>query len=326
MAGDPFDRDRKGRFASTEQRTPNKIGTSNALPLWSGQKAGIWNEAPLFSGSGIWTSSGPALLDLPPKVERKAEPIEVQPENKIQNKPKVKIKNKAKTQTKTKVKNKSRLDNEMASNIEMRNEPMMVPASMFINNAHMNARNFYDKNAEGSFIYFDGGPDLMGVVADDPELMQLDAFAAEMSLIETIGTGDAMLSRLAGLDAEQSDEGSSRSADKRSIKFFVFDNGWQGEIEQEAMPYESGFARPVGWYKISRVEHRSAHPDTNAYPQVVRDMIKEGSSKPGYGYVDFGAADEMTSGIVRIHLTPASQSEVDETRIIKRARLALRRK
>ena len=323
MPGDPFDRDKNGRFASTEQRRAgNKIGTSAPAPLWSGQKAGIWNNSPVFNQSSIWSSSGPALLNLPTPVQPKQAPIAVEPENKIENKPKVKVK--AKTKVKAKAKVKSEADNPIAAHTQ----PMMVPASMFIKNAHMNARNFYDRNAEGSFIYFDGGQDLQGVVADDPELVQLDAFAAEMSLIETIGTGDALISRLAGLDdmSTVSDEGSSRSADKRSIKFFVFDKGWNGEIDQDPQPYETGFARPVGWYKITRVDHRSAHPETNAYPQVVRDMIQEGSSKPGYGYVDFTAADQMTSGIVRIHLEPASQSEVDETRIIKRARLALRRK
>jgi hypothetical protein len=361
MSGDPFDRDRRGRFSSIELRTAKTlppigqnytpIGASLA-PIGSMMTGIGFARAPIGQTlPPIAEARQPVATELPPigQAEMFFAPKAKPPQAKIgQGKPKISSKTLTDSKVKTKIKNtvKTQLDSEVAnparvkvqsktesalpSDIEFHGRPLIVPASRYISNAHMNAKHFYDPETEGSFIYFDGDFDLTGFIGESTQGLEnsnanLQAFNQEMDDLLPVDLPHDKEIRYEFITEAGGEGSASLEPDKSPLRFFVFERGWKGNVEQESEQDHPGWGVPIGWYRVDRVKHVNAARSDDIYPETIRDQIDAGIHPNNL--TDIPAAAEKVSGIVTINLVPVSQDEVDQTKILKRApRLILRRK
>jgi hypothetical protein len=203
LPGDPFDRDRRGRFSSTEQRQANKIETrrppigSQYVPIGS-------SYAPIGSTSGpigsarapigeslppIGSAFLPVGTELPPigappakaKTETKPEQPKIgQGKTKIKNPLPNKVKATTKTATTSTVSNQlsttvdSPIETDIGNKsgikqgtkINLHKSPLIIPASEYIKESGLNINRFIkpDKNNPNPVIEFEGG--YIGYVGD----------------------------------------------------------------------------------------------------------------------------------------------------------------
>jgi hypothetical protein len=285
-------------------------------------------------------------LELPPigEAEMFLAPKAKPPQPKIGNKAladvKVKVKNKAKAKVKvetpveTPVENKSpiavKASYEADSPIEFHGRPLVVPASRYITSAHMSNHKFYDAGANGQFVFLDGGFDLAGFVGESSKGLEqskanIQAFNQEFQDILDEVTWATHVEPGISRENMPLEESTADGFDKRPAIVFVFERGWEGDIELGSDPDHPGWGVPVGWYRIDGPPEYIAAGKAGAFPESVQDQIEEGIGAEGF--TDFYEASKYVNGRVNIRLVPVAPTEVDVDRILKRApRLTLKRK
>lgn len=179
MSGDPYDRDRNGRFAATEQRSAKKPQAA----LWSQPENSLWGGGALWSSPSLWSgSAAPAVLNMPKTEEEPAMAMEAQTRERVRPATKAKERTRTKAKAKISAKGKTLAQTQAESGTDT-NAATRFHAALFASggllNSELKQRFGHLLKSEGAYVDLTG-KNIFGYV-DGHEEARLRAYDAEMA-------------------------------------------------------------------------------------------------------------------------------------------------